>query len=41
VPVTIDRQWPRSRPFISPPQAVMSGVHDVVVAGGLQTMTQI
>jgi acetyl-CoA C-acetyltransferase len=40
--VTIDRQCGSSQQAVHfAAQAVMSGVHDVVVAGGVQTMTQI
>jgi len=40
--VTIDRQCGSSQQSVHfAAQAVMSGVHDVVVAGGVQTMTQI
>ena len=40
--VTIDRQCGSSQQAVHfAAQAVMSGVHDVIVAGGVQTMTQI
>jgi acetyl-CoA C-acetyltransferase len=40
--VTIDRQCGSAQQSVHfAAQAVMSGVHDVVIAGGLQTMTQI